>query len=173
QPYLSAIRRSGAKAVYAFYAGAEAVNFVKQYKEFGLADEVQLYGPGFLTEGGVLAAQGQAALGIKTSLHYTTELDTPRNKEFSAAYEAKTKKPPTTYSVQAYDSAAVLDKALAKAPGGGGAELAKALGGVGTIDSPRGPWSFGAGHDAQQKYYLREVKAGDGTIVNALVRELG
>ncbi|MQA95941.1 MAG: ABC transporter substrate-binding protein [Streptosporangiales bacterium] len=172
QPYLSAIRDSGADAVYAFYAGAEAVNFVKQYKEFGLADEVQLYGPGFLTEGGVLAAQGQAALGVQTSLHYSTELDSPRNKEFSAAYTAKVKKPPTVYSVQAYDSAAVLDKALAAAPGASGPELAKAIGGVGAIDSPRGSWSFGADHDPEQTYYLREVRSGGGGIVNGVVREL-
>ncbi|MGH3389426.1 MAG: ABC transporter substrate-binding protein, partial [Actinomadura sp.] len=38
EPFLSAIRNSDAKAVYGFYAGAEAVNFVKQYRQFGLAD---------------------------------------------------------------------------------------------------------------------------------------
>jgi branched-chain amino acid transport system substrate-binding protein len=173
QPYLSAIRKSDAAAVYAFYAGAEAVNFVKQYKQFGLAGETPLYGTGFLTEGGVLAAQGQAAVGVKTSLHYSTELDNPRNKEFVAAYRGKVNKPPTVYAVQAYDAAAVLDKALAAASGKGGADLAKALGGVGTVDSPRGAWSFGADHNVQQKYYLREVRSSGGAVVNAVVRELG
>ena len=50
-------------AVFVFYAGAEAVSFVKQYKEFGLSESVPLYGSGFLTEGGVLTAQGAAADG--------------------------------------------------------------------------------------------------------------
>jgi branched-chain amino acid transport system substrate-binding protein len=172
QPYLSAIRSSGAKAVYAFYAGAEAVSFVKQYEQFGLADGMPLYGTGFLTEGGVLAAQGKAAVGVKTSLHYSAELDTPRNKEFVAAYRQAFNKPPTVYAVQAYDAAAVLDKALAAAKGTSGAELVKALGDVGLIDSPRGPWNFDANHDAQQKYYLREVRSSSGTVVNAVVREL-
>ncbi|GLW66657.1 ABC transporter substrate-binding protein [Actinomadura rubrobrunea] len=173
QPYLSAIRSSGAKAVFSFYAGAEAVNFVKQYKQFGLADKIPLYGTGFLTEGGVLSAQGAAAVGVKTSLHYSTELDTPANKAFVDAYRKKYNEAPTVYSVQAYDAAAVLDKALAKATGATGEDLAKALGQVGTIDSPRGPWSFDAQHDAQQKYYLREVRSDGGAIVNAVVRELG
>lgn len=172
EPFLSAIRNSDAKAVYGFYAGAEAVNFVKQYRQFGLADRTPLYGPGFLTEGGVLDAQGKAAVGVKTSLHYSTDLDTPRNKEFVDAYTKAFQEPPTVYAVQAYDTAAVLDKALGSASGTAGADLVKALGGVGPIDSPRGQWSFDAAHDAQQKYYLREVRSSGGTVVNAIVREL-
>lgn len=46
QPFLSAIRGSDAKAVYAFYAGAEAVSFVKQYKQFGLAGSTRCTAPG-------------------------------------------------------------------------------------------------------------------------------
>ncbi|TPQ18152.1 ABC transporter substrate-binding protein [Streptomyces sporangiiformans] len=172
QPYLSAIRKSGADAVFAFYAGAEAVNFVKQYKQFGLADKTPLYGTGFLTEGGVLAAQGKAAAGVKTSLHYSTELKSARNKEFVDAYRQKSGKPPTAYAVQAYDAAAVLDKALAKASGDSGEDLVKALGGVGSIDSPRGAWKFDADHNPQQQFYLREVRADEGPAVNAVVREL-
>src|SRR5699024_8044449 len=51
QPYLSKIRQSNAAAVFTFYAGGAAVDFVKQYKKFGLAGETPLYGAGFLTEG--------------------------------------------------------------------------------------------------------------------------
>lgn len=173
QPYLSAIRKSGADAVYAFYAGAEAVNFVKQYKQFGLADKTALYGTGFLTEGGALAAQGKAAIGVKTSLHYSTELDTPVNKEFAAAYRAEAGKAPTVYAVQGYDTAAVLDKALAEASGDSGDALVKALGKVGSIDSPRGAWKFDADHNPEQTYYLREVRADGDTAVNAVLGELG
>ncbi|GAA3798240.1 ABC transporter substrate-binding protein [Streptomyces phyllanthi] len=172
QPYLSAIRKSGADAVYAFYAGAEAVNFVKQYQQFGLAEKTPLYGTGFLTEGGVLAAQGKAAVGVKTSLHYSTELDGAVNKEFMAAYQEKAKKPPTVYAVQGYDTAAVLDKALAEADGDSGDALVKALGKVGPVDSPRGSWKFDADHNAEQTFYLREVRADGKTAVNAVVDEL-
>lgn len=172
QPYLSAIRKSGAEAVFAFYAGAEAVSFVKQYKQFGLAGRTPLYGTGFLTEGGVLAAQGTAAVGVKTSLHYSTQLDSARNKEFVDAYTGKAGKPPTVYAVQGYDTAGVLDTALAKASGDSGKALVEALKGIGSVDSPRGTWKFDADHNAEQTYYLREVRAEAGTAVNTVLGEL-
>ena len=96
----------------------------------------------------------------------------PRNTEFVEAHRKAFNEPPTVYAVQAYDAAAALDKALAKAEGAGGEELAEALGGIGAIDSPRGQWSFGAVQGPEQKYYLREVRSGGGAMVNAIVREL-
>jgi branched-chain amino acid transport system substrate-binding protein len=35
-PYLAKAKASGADAVYVFYAGGEAISFVKQYDSFGL-----------------------------------------------------------------------------------------------------------------------------------------
>ena len=172
QPYLSKIRQSGAKAVYVFYAGAEAVNFVKQFNAFGLSKDVQLYGAGFLTEGGALAAQGAAAEGVRTSLHYSDQLDNATNAEFVKAYEAAYKEVPTVYAVQAYDAAAALDKALGKADSTGGEDIAKALGDIGEIDSPRGEWSFDKTHSPAQTFYLREVKTTDGKQGNAILKPL-
>jgi branched-chain amino acid transport system substrate-binding protein len=170
QPYIAAIRNSGAKAVFAFYSGAEAVAFVKQYKELGLAGKVPLYACGFLTEGSVLKAQGEAANGIQTSLHYSSELDNPRNKEFVAAYAKAYGSTPTTFSVSAYDAAAVLDKALVK--GTSGTQIVAGLKSIDTVDSPRGSWSFSAKHGPLQTYYLRTVTKQGGQLVNAVDREL-
>ena len=173
QPYLSKVQNSGAKALYVFYAGAEAVNFVKQYNSFGLHDTIQLFGAGFLTEGGVLAAQGQAADGVRTSLHYSSLLDTPENKKFVEAYAtAYDGKQPTVYSVQAYDAAAVLDKALKDAGGTSGEDIAKALDGVGKIASPRGAWSFDKNHNPDQPYFLRVVRAVNGGFGNVVLNKL-
>ena len=66
QPFLTQIQQSGAKATFCFFSGAEAITFVKQYQQFGLAGTIPLYGSGFLTEGNVLAQQGDAALGVQT-----------------------------------------------------------------------------------------------------------
>jgi branched-chain amino acid transport system substrate-binding protein len=169
QPYLSAAQQSGASAIYAFYAGAEAVAFVKQYKAFGLSAKLPLYGPGFLTEGGVLAAEGDAALGVQTGLQYSNQLATPANKAFVTAYQNAYHVLPSTYAVQAYDAAAVLDKAAAN---GGGSALANALGSVGTVDSPRGPWHFNTHHDPVQQYYLRKVERVHGQFANVVVGPL-
>jgi branched-chain amino acid transport system substrate-binding protein len=170
QPYLARIQRSGARAVYCFYAGAEAVAFVKQYQQFGLSSKIPLYCSGFVTEGGVLRAQGDAAVGIKTSLHYSDQIDNPTNQRFVADYSARYGDAPTVYAVQAYDAAAVLDQALAK--GTTGDAIVQGLRGIGEIDSPRGPWRFNEGHGPDQVYYLRTTEQREGRIVNAVVQPL-
>jgi branched-chain amino acid transport system substrate-binding protein len=173
QPVLSKIQASGAQMTYCFFAGAEAVTFVKQYAQFGLASRIPLYGSGFLTEGGVLAAQADAAVGVQTSLHYSTELDNAANKDFRAAYEGKYNAAPTVYAVQIWDAASVLNRVLRTAGGLDGDALASALGTVGTIDdSPRGPWRFD-GQSPRQKFYLRKVEKQGTAMVNAIVSDLG
>lgn len=172
QPFLTQAQNSGAKAVFAFYAGAEAVNFVKQYSQFGLAGTLPLYAPGFLTEGGVLVAQGAEAVGILTSLHYSDLLDSPENEAFVAAYVEAYDTPPTVYSVQAYDAAAVLDLALADVDEVDGESIQQALHGIGAIASPRGEWSFDEQHNPDQPYFLREVESVDGANRNVVLRTL-
>jgi branched-chain amino acid transport system substrate-binding protein len=172
QPFLNGIRESGASAVYTFYAGAEAVGFVTQYNQFGLADEIPLYGAGFLTEGGVLEAQGEAALGVQTSLHYSDTIDSDRNREFVEAYQGAYDEVPTVYAVQAYDAATALDAAIESAGATDGESIAEGLGEVGEIDSPRGAFTFDENHDPDQPYYLREVQESEGGFSNAVLSEL-
>ena len=165
QPYLARIRNSNADATYCFFAGSEAVAFVKQYGQFGVADRIPLFGAGFLTEGGVLTAQGDAADGVQTSLHYAAGLDNQANKAFVDAYTRKTKKPPTVYAMQTWDAAEVLHRAIEQSPDDlSGDALAGALEGIGSIDnSPRGPWSFES-RTPKQKFYLREVSGGENEV---------
>lgn len=173
QPFLSKIRSSDAGACYCFYGGAEAVAFVKQYNEFGLSDRIPLLSSGFLTEGGVLEAQGKAATGLRTALHYSAELDNPANQEFVKAYTAKVSKPPTVYAMQTWDAAALLDRAVNGASALDGDTLAKRLEGLGEIaDSPRGAWSFDQ-RSPKHTIYLREVTPKGGGFVNAVKEELG
>ncbi|MGY1704640.1 ABC transporter substrate-binding protein [Geodermatophilus sp. SYSU D00697] len=173
QPFLSGIQSSGAAATFVFYAGGEAVSFVQQYADFGLKDTIPLYGSGFLTEGSVLDAQGPAAVGVRTTLHYSTEIDNQTNAEFVQAYQEAYDELPTTYAVQAYDAANVLARALTEAGETGGQAVTDALGGLGEIDdSPRGPWSF-SNQTPEQAVYLREVVDENGTLVNSVVEELG
>ena len=174
QPYLTQVRASGAGAVYAFYAGQEAINFVRQYHEFGLSGRIPLYGPGFLTEGPVLAAQGAAADGIINTLNYSAELDTPVNRDFVEAYETAYDATPTCFSVQSYDAAAVLDAALGEIDGAvTGPALVAALPKVGEIDSPRGKWRLNERRNPDQHVYLRQVRREGDRFVNAVLDDLG
>jgi branched-chain amino acid transport system substrate-binding protein len=174
QPFLTQIQQSGAKATFCFFSGSEAITFVKQYAQFGLAPAIPLYASGFLTEGSVLKQQGAAALGVQTTLHYSDQLDNPANKAFVEAYmKANNGASPSCFSVQTYDAANVLNRALKSAGGVDGDALSKALGGIGTVDdSPRGPWTFD-GQNPRQNMYLRTVQDKGGTLVNAIVQDLG
>lgn len=173
QPFLSGIQSSGAEATFVFYAGGEAVSFVQQYADFGLKDTIPLYGSGFLTEGSVLEAQGESAVGVRTTLHYSTEIDNEANAAFVEAYMAAYDELPTTYAVQAYDAANVLDAALEETEDLSGQAITEALDGLGEIeDSPRGPWSF-TNQTPEQSIYLREVVDEGGTLLNSVVTDLG
>jgi branched-chain amino acid transport system substrate-binding protein len=153
-------------AVFSFFAGGGAVKFVKDYAAAGLNKSIPLYGAGFLTDG-TLEAQGEAANGIYTTLHYADNLDNPANLAFLKAFKAKTGKDGDIYSVQGYDAAAMLDIGLSAVKGDATARdaLVKAIGAA-KIDSPRGPLSFNKAHNPIQNIYLRKVRNGRNEFVD-------
>jgi branched-chain amino acid transport system substrate-binding protein len=175
-PYLAKMKASGAKAVYCFYAGKAAIDFVTQYAQSDVKD-VPLYAAGFLTEGAVLPAQGGAAAGIQTVLNYSPDLDNAANRTFVSAWQADKVKhagPPTTYAMASWDAAALLDKAIAAA-GNQPTPTAinAAIGRLGQIDSPRGAWQFSPKtHSPVQKWYLRRVQADGSALANVVVSDL-
>jgi branched-chain amino acid transport system substrate-binding protein len=171
-PYLSQARASGAEAIYAYYVGAEATSFVQQYAQSDARD-LPLFGPGFLTEGRVLATQGRAAVGVRTVLNYAPDLDNPTNRRFVDAWRAKHNSLPTTYAMASWDAAQLLDKAIATAgPELGPAAVNAAIERIGLIDSPRGDWQFSGGHSPVQKWYLRRVQVDGRTLTNSLIQDL-
>ena len=165
QALLTEIASIKPDSVACFFAGGGAVKFVKDYASAGLKDKIPLYGPGFLTEG-VLAAQGDAADGLLTTLHYADSLDNPRNKAFRSAYAKEYKSEPDVFSVQGYDTSLLLAQALEKVKGDIGnqkAVIAAMEGAV--IDSPRGQWKMSKAHNPIQDIYLRRVEKGDNKVL--------
>jgi branched-chain amino acid transport system substrate-binding protein len=161
------------KAVFAFFSGASAEAFVKQYAALKLIDRIPLFGPGFLTEGVLLAQQGAAAKGVWTSLNYSPDLDNAANRQFAAEYQKRHKLNPTTYAMASYDAAAVLDKALTLVDGDvSGEALNAAIGKVGQIASPRGDWQFNQNRSPQQRWYLRQVRLDGQVLTNNVVSQL-
>jgi branched-chain amino acid transport system substrate-binding protein len=75
--------------VFVFFAGGGAVKFVKDWQAAGLKDKIPLYASGFLTDG-TLEAQGAAAQGLETTLHYADGLTNPRDKSFRLDYAKPT-----------------------------------------------------------------------------------
>lgn len=172
-PYLNAIQATDAKAVFAFFGGTNAVDFVKQYAQSGLAGKAPLYAAGFTTEGAVLAGQGAAADGIYSSLNYAPDLDNPANRSFATAFQQKHDTIPDLYNVTAYDAALLLDQAIAAAgPNPTSESINTAIGKLGAIPSPRGDWRFGTEHAPIQPWYLRQVRTDGRGRANVVVQTL-
>ena len=173
QAYLSEIAALKPDAVFAFFSGGGAVKFVKDYAAAGLKDSIPLYGPGFLTEG-VSMAQGEAAEGIKTTLHYASTLDNPGNVAFKAAYQKAYDSGPNVFSVQGWDAAELMIMAMNATGGdtGATAELIKSMSTAELPNSPRGPWRMSRAHNPIQDIYARRVVAGDQQVIGVAARAL-
>jgi branched-chain amino acid transport system substrate-binding protein len=171
QANLSEIASLKPDAVFVFFAGAGAAKLVKDYAAAGLNAKIPLYGSGFLTEG-VLAAQGPAAEGIKTTLHYADDLATPANRKFREAFKKATSREADVYAVAGYDTVNLLAAALDKVQGDTGAqkELIAALE-TAKIESPRGPFRFSKAHNPIQDIYLREVKGGKQVLTGVALKD--
>ena len=171
QANLSEIASLKPDAVFVFFAGAGAAKFVKDYADAGLQQKVPLYGSGFLTEG-VLAAQGAAAEGIKTTLHYADALDNAANKKFRESFKKATGRDADVYAVAGYDTVNALAQALGKVKGDTGAskELIAALEAT-RLDSPRGPFRFSKAHNPIQDIYLRQVKGGKEAVLGVALKD--
>jgi branched-chain amino acid transport system substrate-binding protein len=172
QPLLAQLPGLGVDAVGSFFAGGGAIQFVKDYAAAGLREKLPLCGSGFLTEG-VLKAQGEAAEGMQTALHYGDGLDNPKNVAFRAAYKAFSTRDADVYAVQGYDAAQMLAVGLAATKGDASAvnEFAAALRSA-RIDSPRGAFTLSASHNPVQTIWLREAKNGENRVIGAAAEAL-
>ncbi|WP_029001795.1 ABC transporter substrate-binding protein [Azohydromonas australica] len=172
QALLTEIAAAKPDAVYTFFAGGGAVKFVKDYAAAGLNKTIPLYGAGFLTDG-TLEAQGDAAQGLLTTLHYADGLNTPRDNAFRLAYAKAFKLQPDVYAVQGYDAAQMLGVGLNAVKGDVGkkAEFAAALKAA-KIDSPRGTFTIAKNHNPVQDFYLRKVEGKENKSTGIAVKAL-
>jgi branched-chain amino acid transport system substrate-binding protein len=172
QSYLTEMAALKPDVVYVFFAGGGAVKFVKDYAAAGLPKTIPLVGPGFLTDG-TLEAQGEAAQGLLTTLHYGDGLNNPKNNAYRAAYMKAFKIEPDVYSVGGYDAAQLLIAGMNAVKGDVSkrAELVKAMESA-KIDSPRGPLALNKGHNPIHNIYLRKVEGKENKVVGVAVKDL-
>lgn len=149
--------------VFFFYPGGMGINFVKQYAQSGLQDDVPLYGPGFSADNSLVDAVGEAALGMVNSAHWSADLDNPANRGFVAAYTEAYEREPTLYAAQGYDTARLIGSALAAVEGDvdDTAALREALRQA-DFESVRGDFRFGRNQHPIQDIHVREVVRGEG-----------
>jgi len=172
QSLLTEIAALKPDVVYAFFAGGGAVKFVKDYAAAGLNKTIPLVGPGFLTDG-TLKAQGEAAQGMLTTLHYGDGINNPKNTAFRAAYLKAYKNEPDVYAVQGYDAAQLLIAGMNAVKGDTTkrADLIKAMEAA-KIDSPRGSLALTKAHAPIHDMYLRKVEGEENKVIGVAVKNL-
>jgi branched-chain amino acid transport system substrate-binding protein len=172
QANLTDIANTKPDAVFVFFAGGGAAKFVKDYHAAGLRNSIPLYGSGFLTDG-VLKAQGEAAQGLLTTLHYADGLDNAVDKKFRPAFQKATNRPADVYAVQGYDTGLLLAAALDAVKGDVKAKKQMiATMEAAEIDSPRGKWKMSKSHNPVQDIYLREAKGEENRYVSVAHKAL-
>jgi branched-chain amino acid transport system substrate-binding protein len=171
QAYLTELASLKPDAIYCFYAGGGAVKFVKDFAAAGLKSSIKLYGAGFLTEG-VTGAQGEAAEGVRTLLHYADTLDIPENHKFRAAFKKATGNDADVYAVQGYDAGELIIRGMEAVKGdtGARAEMIRAME-TAEIKSPRGKLRFSKAHNPIHDIYLREVVKGENRVIRVAVKD--
>ena len=103
-------------AVYAFFPGSIGVNFVRQYQQAGLLKTVPLLTSGVI-DGITLPALKETALGVIAGQYWAPDTDNPSSRAFVEAFEKKHNRIPSNFAAQGYDSALLLDAAIARVKG--------------------------------------------------------
>jgi len=169
-PYLAQVPRD-VDAVYALLLGRAALQFMRQYQEFGLKGRVRLIGGGTTTDEHVLPFMGDEAVGTVTALHYSAALDTPANRAFAEKYRARYKKIPSYYSESMYTGGKWLVAAIDAI--GGRVEdrqaLADALRHVKPEGLPRGPVQLDQYGNPIENVYVRRVDRVNGELQNTVI----
>jgi branched-chain amino acid transport system substrate-binding protein len=169
---IAALRAAKPDAVYFFLPGGMGINFIKQYAQAGLSQDIPVFGPAFSFDERLLQAVKDSALGVKNGSQWSHDLDNPANRQFVAAFRKAYGRTPTLYASQGYDAARLIGSGL-KAVGGDVTRTDALRQAIRQADfeSVRGKFSFSANQHPVQDLYIREVvRAADGTYTNKTLK---
>ena len=170
---LTRIAAANPDAIFAFTPGGMGVNFVKQFRQSGLADKITFLSA-FTVDESTLPAQQDAALGMFAGSDWAPDLDNPQNKAFVEAYLKEYNAIPATYAFQAYDAAMLIDSAL-RATNDNLADTDALRAALKKADfkSLRGAFKFNNNHYPIQDFYLTKVgKRPDGRYETKIVKKV-
>lgn len=114
---LTQVKSADPEAVFVFYPGGLGIQWVKQYAQAGLKDDIPLYSAFTYFNGAALNAIGEAGLGLRSAAQWTIDLPNEANQEFVKAFRAKYDSPPSDFAAMAYDTVRLIDSAVAKIDG--------------------------------------------------------
>jgi branched-chain amino acid transport system substrate-binding protein len=165
QAEISQLRSKNPKAVFAFYPGGMGIQFLKQYDQAGLRDQIPLYTVYTVDEISIPAVK-DAAVGVYEARYWSPDLKNPQNQRFVADYKKKYGKLPVFYGAQSYDGIMLIDSAV-RAVKGNLKDVDGMVKAMEKADFPslRGKFTYNVNHHPIQNFYLlKSVKVPSGDI---------
>lgn len=166
--YIAQIKKD-VDAVFAGFAGANGLRFLKQYGEYGL--KIPVLGAMTTVDEGVLKNMGDEAVGVVSAGWYAATSPAAGNAAFVKAVNAEYKADPGYYTVGAYSAALYLEQALAAVKGKIEDKEAfmAALRKVQLSEGPLGKVTLDEYGNPVMSVYIRKVERRDGRLVNAVL----
>jgi branched-chain amino acid transport system substrate-binding protein len=161
QAEITAMRAKNPKAVFVFYPGGMGVQFVRQYVQAGLREQIPLYSV-FTVDETSLPALKEAAIGQYEARFWSPDLNVPASKRYVADFEKKFGYTPSYYGAQSYDGIMLIDSAVRATKGN--TKDTKALVAAmrkANYDSIRGRYQFNVNHHPIQDFYLLQAVKAD------------
>src|SRR5688572_20334834 len=161
QAEISQLRAKNPKHVFVFYPGGMGIQFLKQYAQAGLREQIPLYSV-YTVDEISLPAVKEAALGNFETRYWSPDLKNEANGKYVGDFKKKFGKTPVFYGAQSYDGIMLIDSAVRAVKGDLGnkkgmtAAMRKA-----DYKSTRGAYVYNVNHFPIQNFYLlKAVQAG-------------
>jgi len=171
QAEISQLRAKNPKAVFVFYPGDMGIQFVKQYAQAGLRDQVPLYSV-YTVDEVTLPALKEMALGQLETRYWSPDLKNEANVKYIADFRKKFGYTPSFYGAQSYDGIMLMDSAIRAVKG----DLSNKKGMVAAMrkadfKSTRGRFTYNVNHHPIQNFYLLKAVKGAGGEVEMQVQK--
>jgi branched-chain amino acid transport system substrate-binding protein len=161
QAEITQLRSKNPKAVFIFYPGGMGIQFIKQYVQAGMREQIPLYSV-FTVDETTLPALKEAAIGQYEARFWSPDIKIPASQKYVADFRKKFGYTPSFYGAQSYDGIMLIDSAVRAVKGnvkdvkGMVAAMEKA-----DFKSIRGDFKYNVNHHPIQDFYLlRAAKGG-------------
>ncbi|PYM18175.1 MAG: ABC transporter substrate-binding protein [Candidatus Rokuibacteriota bacterium] len=160
QAEITALRAANPKAVFVFYPGDMGIQFLKQYAQAGLRDQIPLFSV-YTVDETTLPAVGDAALGNFEARYWSPDLKNEASQKYVADFKKKFGYTPSYYGAQSYDGILLIDSAIRAVKG----DLGNKKGMVAAMrkadfKSTRGKFTYNVNHHPIENFYLLKAVKG-------------
>jgi branched-chain amino acid transport system substrate-binding protein len=161
QAEITQLRSKNPKAAFVFYPGGMGIQFLKQFAQAGLREQIPLYSV-YTVDEISLPAVKEAALGNFETRYWSPDLKNEANARYVTDFKKKFGKTPVFYGAQSYDGIMLIDSAVRAVKG----DLGNKKGMIAAMrkadyKSTRGAYTYNVNHFPIENFYLlKAVQAG-------------